>query len=98
MESTGKYWIPIWNILEDEIKLTLAHPKYKKAIIAIARMILVSIYHIILNGETFNPYDIDELSNPISKEQASSKSLNEEDALIYFKSLGYIVSKPQLNQ
>lgn len=32
MESTGKYWIPIWNILEDEIKLTLAHPKYTKAI------------------------------------------------------------------
>ena len=32
MESTGKYWIPIWNILESEIKLTLAHPKYTKAI------------------------------------------------------------------
>ena len=32
MESTGKYWIPIWNILENEINLTLAHPKYTKAI------------------------------------------------------------------
>ena len=32
MESTGKYWIPIWNILEKKISLTLAHPKYTKAI------------------------------------------------------------------
>lgn len=32
MESTGKYWIPIWNILENEINLTLALPKYTKAI------------------------------------------------------------------
>ena len=32
MESTGKYWIPIWNILESEIHLVLAHPKYTKAI------------------------------------------------------------------
>lgn len=33
MESTGKYWIPIWNILETAgIRQTLAHPKYVKAI------------------------------------------------------------------
>ena len=31
MESTGKYWIHIWNILEKKINLTLAHPKYTKA-------------------------------------------------------------------
>lgn len=30
MESTGKYWIPVFNILEHSI--TLAHPKYVKAI------------------------------------------------------------------
>ena len=30
--STGKYWIPIWNILESHINLTLAHPKYTKSI------------------------------------------------------------------
>ena len=28
MESTGKYWIPIFNILEDEINVRLTHPKY----------------------------------------------------------------------
>jgi len=32
MESTGKYWIPVFNILEDTCKITLAHPKYVKAI------------------------------------------------------------------
>ncbi|MGO5388427.1 IS110 family transposase, partial [Catenibacterium mitsuokai] len=32
MESTGKYWIPVFNILEDEINIYLTHPKYVKAI------------------------------------------------------------------
>lgn len=32
MESTGKYWIPVFNVLEDEIKVFVAHPKYTKAI------------------------------------------------------------------
>ena len=32
MESTGKYWIPIYNILEKECSIILAHPKYVKAI------------------------------------------------------------------
>jgi len=32
MESTGKYWIPVYNILEPTCNLVLAHPKYLKAI------------------------------------------------------------------
>lgn len=32
MESTGKYWIPVFNVLESTCKITLAHPKYVKAI------------------------------------------------------------------
>ena len=32
MESTGKYWIPVYNILESTCKVVLAHPKYVKAI------------------------------------------------------------------
>lgn len=32
MESTGKYWIPVFNILEDTVKVHLTHPKYVKAI------------------------------------------------------------------
>lgn len=70
---------------------------HKKAIIAIARMILVSIYHILLTREPFHPYDFDELKNPIFKDQSSSHSLNEEDAIIYLKSLGYSVNKPGLS-
>lgn len=32
MESTGKYWIPIFNILETHMHVILTHPKYVKAI------------------------------------------------------------------
>lgn len=32
MESTGKYWIPVYNILEKDCSIVLAHPKYVKAI------------------------------------------------------------------
>lgn len=32
MESTGKYWIPVFNVLEDTCTIVLAHPKYVKAI------------------------------------------------------------------
>ena len=32
MESTGKYWIPVYNILEHTCEIVLAHPKYVKAI------------------------------------------------------------------
>lgn len=32
MESTGKYWIPIYNILERTCNIVLAHPKYVRAI------------------------------------------------------------------
>ena len=30
MESSGKYWIPVFNILEKSSFVTLAHPKYTK--------------------------------------------------------------------
>lgn len=32
MESTGKYWIPVFNVLEKSCNIVLAHPKYVKAI------------------------------------------------------------------
>ena len=32
MESTGKYWTPVYNILEATCTIVLAHPKYVKAI------------------------------------------------------------------
>ena len=30
MESTGKYWIPVFNVLEKTCNVVLAHPKYTK--------------------------------------------------------------------
>lgn len=88
-DSSNNYFTLKYNILKKR-------RGHKKAIIAIARMILVSVYHILLNGETFNPYDFEKLTNPIVKEQASSKSLNEEDAVKYLKSLGYSINKTEL--
>ena len=32
MESTGKYWIPIFNILEEKCKCIITHPKYVRSI------------------------------------------------------------------
>jgi transposase len=32
MESTGKYWIPVYNLLEDTIHITVANPKWVKAV------------------------------------------------------------------
>jgi len=32
MESTGKYWIPVFNILETHLQVILANPKYIRAI------------------------------------------------------------------
>lgn len=31
IESTGKYWIPAYNLLEKNCSIVLAHPKYIKA-------------------------------------------------------------------
>jgi len=32
MESTGKYWIPVFNVLEDECTVFVANPKYVRGI------------------------------------------------------------------
>jgi transposase len=32
MESTGKYWIPVYNLLEDVIRVVVASPKWVKAV------------------------------------------------------------------
>jgi len=32
MESTGKYWVPIYNLLEDKIRVVVASPKWVKAV------------------------------------------------------------------
>lgn len=32
MESTGKYWVPVFNLLEDSVNVTVANPKWVKTI------------------------------------------------------------------
>ena len=32
MESTGKYWVPVFNLLEDSINITIANPKWVSAV------------------------------------------------------------------
>jgi transposase len=32
MESTGKYWVPVFNLLEDSVNVTVANPKWVKAV------------------------------------------------------------------
>lgn len=62
---------------------------HKKAIIAIARMMLVSVYHMILTGETFNPSDYESFKNP---KPVQNTKLTVEDATEFLKNLGYEVS------
>lgn len=85
-DKSNNYFTTKYNILKKR-------RGHKKAIIAIARMILVCIYHMLLTGETFKPYDFDELSNPVFKEQYASKPLGEIEAVELLQSLGYTVSR-----
>lgn len=67
MESTGKYWIPIYNILESDCKIVLAHTKYVKAIRGKktdkkdAKWIADIFKHDLVSGSFIPPADIRQL-------------------------------------
>ena len=67
MESTGKYWIPIYNILETTCNIVLAHPKYVKAIRGKktdkkdAKWIADIFKHDLVSGSFIPPADIRQL-------------------------------------
>ena len=67
MESTGKYWIPVYNILESDCSIVLAHPKYVKAIRGKktdkkdAKWIADLFKHDLINGSFIPPADIHQL-------------------------------------
>ena len=67
MESTGKYWIPIYNILEHTCNIVLAHPKYVKAIRGKktdkrdAKWIADIFKHDLVTGSFIPPADIRQL-------------------------------------
>lgn len=67
MESTGKYWIPVYDILEPTCKIVLAHPKYVKAIRGKktdkkdAKWIADIFKHDLVSGSFIPPADIRQL-------------------------------------
>ena len=71
MESTGKYWIPVYNILEDTCTIVLAHPKYVKAIRGKktdkkdAKWIADIFKHDLVSGSFIPPADIRQLRDLI---------------------------------
>ena len=105
MESTGKYWIPVYNILETDCKIVLAHPKYVKAIrgkktdkkdakwiadtIAIARMLLTAIYNILKKHEPYNAEIYRKSDTPPEHRNASV-----EEAIYILQRQGYLISSP----
>ncbi|MEG0324538.1 MAG: transposase [Raoultibacter sp.] len=64
---------------------------HKGAILAIARMMLVCIYHMLSSGEYFNPSDYEELRNPKLKVYA----LTDQVAIDFLSKQGYDVSALQ---
>jgi len=67
LESTGKYWIPVYNVLEQTCKVVLAHPKYVKAIrgkktdAKDAKWIADIFKHDLVSGSFIPPHEIRQL-------------------------------------
>ena len=67
MESTGKYWFPVHNILEDTCNVVVSHPKFVKAIKGKktdkkdAQWIADLFKHDLVNGSFIPPQDIRQL-------------------------------------
>ena len=66
---------------------------HKKAIIATARMILISIYHMTKTGENFNPSDYESLKNPKPRNQ----KITTHQALELLKSMDIDISQINLS-
>ena len=79
---------PYFAIKYGRVKKRRGH---KKAIIAIARMMIVCIYHMVLEEKPFTPIDYEELMSP--KNHIERVILNENNVFAYLESLGYDSSK-----
>lgn len=79
---------PYFAIKYRRIKKRRGH---KKAIIAIARMMMVCIYHMVSNQKPFNPTDYEELMDP--QNHTERVILNENNVFAYLETLGYDSSK-----
>lgn len=79
---------PYFAIKYGRIKKRRGH---KKAIIAIARMMMVCIYHMVSEKKSFTPVDYEELMGPHNRKERVV--LNEYNVFAYLESLGYDSSK-----
>ena len=79
---------PYFAIKYGRIKKRRGH---KKAIIAIARMMMVCIYHMVSEKKPFTPADYEELMDP--QNHVERVVLNENNVFAYLESLGYDSSK-----
>ena len=67
MESTGVYWKPVWNLLEDDVTLLLVNPAHMKAVpgrktdVKDAEWIADLLQHGLLQGSMVPPRDQREL-------------------------------------
>lgn len=77
---------PYYRIKYNRIKKRRGH---KKAIIAIARMILVNIYHILSTGEVYSPCDMEQIINP----KPVKKAMTIQNAIEFLQSQGFDTSK-----
>ena len=75
---------PYFAIKYRRIKSRRGH---KKAIIAIARMMMVSIYHMVKDKQPFSPCDYEELLNP--QEHPQRVVLNDANVFDYLNAQGY---------
>ena len=79
---------PYFAIKYGRIKKRRGH---KKAVIAIARMMMVCIYHMVSEKKPFSPTDYEELMDP--RNHVEQVVLNEDNVFAYLESLGYDSSK-----
>ena len=79
---------PYFAIKYGRIKKRRGH---KKAIIAIARMMMVCIYHMVSEKKPFTPTDYEELID--SQNHVERVVLNESNVFAYLESFGYDSSK-----
>ena len=82
IRNKGSYY----NIKYSKIKKRRGH---KKAIIAIARKLLVACYHILRTGETYNPCDYESITNP---KPTKNTSFTVESALAFLQKQGFDTS------
>jgi hypothetical protein len=83
---------PYFAIKFHKIKKRRGH---KRAVIAVARMMLTCIYHLIHTGETFNPSDLEQCVNP---NPVKKVVLTAQSAIAYLETQGYDISSLVLLQ